>query len=195
MKELLKKVFEMYIGGFRKFRDFKGRSGKFEFWSFALMNTLVTHILGYVGKFGIVLLLVEIVYALAVLVPLAAMFARRVHDTGHSAWWVAITGVGVVYPLVQQFVPLPVLLLGMLNLVCFVALIYVLVLTACPSAGKNEYGAKPEETSSEIKLSNFFVVIFFGLVVWHIGSIMYAGTVSQNTDKTVSAALPHHVHE
>ncbi|MBR6356209.1 MAG: DUF805 domain-containing protein [Alphaproteobacteria bacterium] len=193
--EMLEKIIAMYVGGFRKFLDFKGRSGKFEFWSFTLMNTLVTHIIGYVGKFGIVLLLLAIVYGFAVLVPLAAMFTRRVHDTGHSAWWAAAAGAGVIYPLVQPFVPLPLLISGILNLLCFVALIYVLVLTACPSDEKNEYGAKPEETVLEKRVSNIFVVIFFGLVVWHIYAIMRAGVVLPEIDTSVSAQLPHHTVE
>lgn len=190
--EMLKKIIDLYIGGFRKFKDFKGCSGKFEFWSFALMNTLVTHILGYVSTFNIVLLLLAIVYDFAVLVPLAAMFARRVHDTGHSAWWVAAAGVGVIYPLVQSFVPLPMIISGILNLACFAALIYVLVLTVCPSAENCKYGEWPKEYEIETKIANVFAIIFFGLVVWHIYAIVHAGTKLTNFDAPISAQLPHH---
>lgn len=193
--EILQKVLEMYIGGFRKFWDFKGRSGKFEFWSFALTNTLVTHIVGYAGKFGVALLILAIAYGFAVLVPLAAMFARRVHDTGHSAWWATAAGFGMIYPLVQSFVPLSLIISGLLSLVCFVVLVYVLVLTACPSDEKNEYGAKPEETASEKIVSNIFVVLFFGLMAWHIYAITHAGPVLPNIDTAMNVQLPHHSKE
>ena len=195
MTEILKKVIAMYIGGFRKFRDFKGRSGKFEFWSFALINTLVTHILSYAGKFSIVLLLLAIVYGFAVLVPLGAMFARRVHDTDHSAWWVAGAGCGVVFPLVQQSVPLPLIFSGILNLVCFVALVYVLILTVCPSAENCKYGAWPKEYEEETKIANVFVVIFFALVVWQIVTIVRTGAMLPDADTPTDAQLPHHMHE
>lgn len=190
--EILQKVFEMYIGGFRKFWDFKSRSGKFEFWSFVLMNTLVTHIAGYAATLSVLFLLLAIVYGFAVLVPLAALFARRVHDTGHSAWWAAAAGAGVIYPLVQPFVPLPLIISGILNLMCFASLIYVLVLTTLPSDEKNEYGAKPEENVSEKRVSNIFVVLFFGLVVWHIYAIMRAGAVLPDINTAMNTQLPHH---
>lgn len=190
--EILQKVFEMYVGGFRKFADFKSRSGKFEFWSFALLNTVVSHIFGFVGKLNLVLTLLAVVYGFAVLVPLAAMFVRRVRDTGHSPYWVAGAFSGAIYPLVQQFLPFPFLVTGVLNLMCFLALIYVLILTVCPSSEKNKYGQPPAENKQEIIVANIFVTIFFALMVWQTATVVRTGTVLTDTDKPANLQVLHH---
>lgn len=78
---------EYYISVLRDhYADFAGRARRREFWMFALINFVISLVL------GIVLGLVHMgplsnIYSLAVLVPSLALGARRLHDTDRSGWW------------------------------------------------------------------------------------------------------------
>ena len=63
---------------------FEGRAGRKEFWMFFLANAIINMILGFFpGKVGMIL---QLVYALAVLLPFLGVGARRMHDLGKSGW-------------------------------------------------------------------------------------------------------------
>jgi DNA-binding CsgD family transcriptional regulator len=64
-----------------KYADFNGRAARAEFWWFALFVTLVTLALGYLSQE------LASVFSVAVLLPLLAAGARRLHDIGKSGWW------------------------------------------------------------------------------------------------------------
>ena len=61
---------------FKKFAVFRGRAQRTEFWWFFLFCLLTIPILGAV-----------LIYPLALFLPYLAVSARRLHDTGRSAWW------------------------------------------------------------------------------------------------------------
>lgn len=68
------------------YADFNGRAKRTEFWMFVLVNWLVSLVVGIIGwALGISWL--GSLYGLAVLVPMLAVGARRLHDTGRSGWW------------------------------------------------------------------------------------------------------------
>lgn len=68
------------------YADFNGRAKRTEFWMFVLVNWLVSLAVGIIGwALGISWL--GSLYGLAVLVPMLAVGARRLHDTGRSGWW------------------------------------------------------------------------------------------------------------
>ena len=64
-----------------KYAEFNGRASRSEFWWFALFVTLVASALMYLSES-----LVN-VFAIAILLPLLAAGARRLHDSGKSGWW------------------------------------------------------------------------------------------------------------
>ncbi|MFC6237903.1 DUF805 domain-containing protein [Longivirga aurantiaca] len=87
--------------GLRRFADFEGRASRPDYWWFFLAFALVT---------GAAASLSEAVgAALAVLLalPLAAVGARRLHDTGRSGWWqlFALAPFGFVVPLTLLVLP------------------------------------------------------------------------------------------
>ena len=119
----------------KRYRDFRGRSRRSEYW-FIQLFLVVTNIAvaiidlalmgwdadrfianGGGGIVGLVWILVTIVPALAVLV-------RRLHDTGKSGWWA---------------------LVGFLPLVGAVVLLVFTVTDSSP--GENKFGLSPKESS------------------------------------------------
>lgn len=64
-----------------KYADFNGQATRPEFWWFALFVTLVAGAFGYIHEAA------ASIFMIAVLLPFLAVGARRLHDTGRSAWW------------------------------------------------------------------------------------------------------------
>lgn len=64
-----------------KYAQFNGRASRSEFWWFALFVTLVAAALAYLGETW------SNIFLIAMLLPLLAAGARRLHDVGKSAWW------------------------------------------------------------------------------------------------------------
>ena len=85
-----------YVRVLKKYAEFNGRARRTEYWTFFLVNFVVTAVLGFleglVGGPGILALL----YGLAVLVPTLAVGLRRLHDTDRSGWWTLIAFVPVI---------------------------------------------------------------------------------------------------
>ncbi|PTT79259.1 DUF805 domain-containing protein [Pelomonas sp. HMWF004] len=75
---------------FSKYADFSGRASRPEYWWFFLFLMLV-----YIAAS----LISDVAYwvtALVTLLPSLAAGARRLHDTGRSAWWLLIGLVPVI---------------------------------------------------------------------------------------------------
>lgn len=97
---------------FSKYADFTGRAKRPELWWFALFTFAVSVVLQMiVGD------LISGLFSLAVLLPMLAVGARRLHDIGRSGWW---------------------LLIGLVPLVGAIVLIYFYIQPSAPEA--NEYG-------------------------------------------------------
>jgi uncharacterized membrane protein YhaH (DUF805 family) len=83
-----------------KYATFSGRARRSEYWWFVLFNIIVSVLALAVdsalgtepGRTG----LVGSIVALALLLPGLAVTARRLHDTGRTAWWMLIALVPVV---------------------------------------------------------------------------------------------------
>ncbi len=94
---------------FNKYTDFSGRARRSEFWYWQLFNTIIAFVLyipmligiateneAIILPFGILLLL----YILATIIPTLAVIARRLHDTGRSAWNYFIGMIPLVGPII-----------------------------------------------------------------------------------------------
>jgi uncharacterized membrane protein YhaH (DUF805 family) len=118
-----------YIAALKKYAVFDGRARRAEYWYFVLFNLIAQTILSIldtlIGKAASMDIGVLVgLYSLAVFVPSLALSVRRLHDTGHSAWWLLI------------------------GLVPFVGAIVLLVFVLQDSQpGTNQFGPSPKEVS------------------------------------------------
>jgi uncharacterized membrane protein YhaH (DUF805 family) len=81
---------------FEKYAQFDGRSGRAEYWWFALGNIIIGVVLSLLARASIIFVLLYFAYALATLVPGIAAGIRRLHDTNRSGWWLLISFVPCV---------------------------------------------------------------------------------------------------
>lgn len=98
----------------KKYAVFEGRARREEFWTYTLVNLIVSFVLHFIAGF------LGLIYSLAVLVPSLAVGARRLHDTGRSGWWQ---------------------LVGLIPLIGIIVLIVFWVQDSQPAA--NEHGPNP----------------------------------------------------
>jgi len=103
-----------------KYANFEGRARRSEYWYFALVNIIISVILGVIDSvIGISVL--GGIYSLAVLVPSIAVGVRRMHDIGKSGWYLLVA------------------------LIPIAGIIWLLVLLCKEGdTGPNEYGADPK---------------------------------------------------
>lgn len=101
----------------RKYADFSGRASLAEFWWFALFVfalRVVGHVVFRHGAMGMI--------TLALILPMIAATARRLHDTGRSGW---------------------LQLLWIIPVIGWAILIYLAAQPGEPQA--NHYGAQPDD--------------------------------------------------
>lgn len=92
---------------FSKYADFSGRATRSEYWYFYLFNFLVGMVY-YIALFAMLgsgsrdssaagyLSVMIIIYALVMTIPSLAVTVRRLHDTGHSGWWIFLNLIPVI---------------------------------------------------------------------------------------------------
>lgn len=81
--------------------NFEGRSSRSEFWWFTLFTYILSFVLGLVSGLLFSEGFADIVsgaVGLALLLPSVGLSVRRLHDIGHSGWWllIALTGIGAL---------------------------------------------------------------------------------------------------
>lgn len=116
---------QWYLKVLSQYADFNGRARRTEYWMFTLISVIISVVLAILdsvldtspGGFG----LLQGLYGLAVLLPSLAVGARRLHDTGRSAWW---------------------LLIGLIPLIGAIVLIVYFVFEG--DRGPNAYGSDPK---------------------------------------------------
>ncbi|MGO9317150.1 MAG: DUF805 domain-containing protein [Terracidiphilus sp.] len=97
---------DWYLMVLKKYAEFSGRSRRKELWMFTLFNMLIFIVLEILGIIlrenmaGKIILGLLAVYALATVIPGLAVCIRRLHDTGRSGWWLFISLVPFVGPII-----------------------------------------------------------------------------------------------
>ncbi|MFS1475077.1 DUF805 domain-containing protein [Vibrio lentus] len=96
---------QWYFVVLKNYAVFNGRSRRKEYWMFFLFNIIIGLLLGFILGFIDAFLFgynaysstVTTLYSIFILIPSIAVAVRRVHDTGHSGWWVLVPIVGLVF--------------------------------------------------------------------------------------------------
>ena len=126
-----KKVF------FKNYFNFSGRARRMEYWSYALVNFIITlpfYVLHFIdiaksdfqnpfSPYYFIIMLIS----LATLLPSLGVFVRRMHDTNRSGWWFLIA-----------FVPL----IG--------AIVILVFLFTEGTKGVNNYGNDPKSADNNL---------------------------------------------
>ena len=101
-----------YLQMFTNFLDFRGRSGIKEYWIAVIFNMLVTIIVEMlalpfifdVNVFLNVSSSLASLYAVITFIPGLSLIVRRLHDTGHSGWFLLISIIPILGTIVLIYV-------------------------------------------------------------------------------------------
>lgn len=125
------------LDAYKRYADFQGRSGRREYWMFALFIFLVAMGFALVGAImtgiggrmlGGLVYLIYAVFLLGSFVPSLAVGFRRLHDTNRSAWWILI------------------------GLIPFLGSIVLLVFYCLPGTpGSNRFGPEPGKVDETLQ--------------------------------------------
>lgn len=97
---------DWYLTVLKKYAVFQGRARRKEYWYFILFNMIIVLGLAMLdflifqtapGKSPGVL---TTIYYLAVLIPIIAVQVRRLHDIGRSGWWLLLSFIPIIGPIV-----------------------------------------------------------------------------------------------
>ncbi len=130
---------------FQKYIVFSGRASRSEYWWFFLFTLIVRLITTWIP-------VLNVIVALALLLPSLAVTVRRLHDTNRTGWWVLLPiGLavgGAVAGAVLTFAGLGALGIALVALGSIVGFVVLLVFLVQPSdPGPNQYGANPLQQS------------------------------------------------
>lgn len=110
---------DYFLDAYNKYAEFSGRASRKQYWMFVLVYVCISVVLSIVDAI-LNMSLLTTVFALGSLIPVIALNARRLHDSGKSGWWqlvALIPGIGTI----------------------------IMAILAClDSDGDNEYGISPK---------------------------------------------------
>lgn len=81
--------------GFAQYATFIGRSSRSAYWWWYLFS-LIVFAVAFAIDLGLGTRIVSGLATLALLLPNLAILVRRLHDTGHSGWWILISLVPLI---------------------------------------------------------------------------------------------------
>lgn len=128
------------------FFNFSGRARRKEYWGFSVFPLLISLVLGvlfamsFAGRnsyegpsgFGIVLIVLLVIFILAVIIPGIAVQVRRMHDIGQSGWLVLVLFVISAIPYIGLIGSIGYIVLGCID----------------SQPGENKYGPPPKRVGA-----------------------------------------------
>ncbi|MBP5353055.1 MAG: DUF805 domain-containing protein [Alphaproteobacteria bacterium] len=100
----MKTVFSCWNEAVKRFIDIKGRTTKYEFWSFLIVSFLIFVLLTLIAWLFDTYKIVYEIYGLYLIAPLTAVAVRRLHDIGYSyKMIVPLTALGALVLLNLEF--------------------------------------------------------------------------------------------
>jgi uncharacterized membrane protein YhaH (DUF805 family) len=81
---------------FERYALFEGRSGRAEFWWYALAHIIVSIVLSLLGQAWAGFYVLGFVWWLGLIIPSIAVGIRRLHDAGNSGWFLLIWLIPVI---------------------------------------------------------------------------------------------------
>lgn len=153
-------LWDHYLTALMSWGDFKGRSTRCECWGYALFYTLifVSWAVLFRAIGGIYQDVLIAFYHLLFLIPTAALFFRRLHDTGKSGWFASPIGLFAALLVILQggfYDPYHAgaIVLYILFILSAIAGIYCLVVAGFyrSEPGDNAYGSGPYPVRPTVK--------------------------------------------
>ncbi len=78
-----------YIDALKNYGVFSGRSRRKAYWMFTLFDVIFAVVFSVIDQIiGNDVEILNTFYTLATIIPTFAVSVRRMHDTGHSGWWI-----------------------------------------------------------------------------------------------------------
>jgi uncharacterized membrane protein YhaH (DUF805 family) len=108
IEKAMEKYFAEYVQMWKRWNDFSGKSNLREFWMAVLINFIVGAVLGLLGQLAGFFSWLGYAYSLAILVPMIALYIRRMHDVGKSGGYlfmILIPIVGWILVIIQLVKP------------------------------------------------------------------------------------------
>lgn len=149
------KIWYNFLDAFVKVKDIKGRSNKFEFWSFVTVSNIIIIALGFLSISVAPLKYIFLVYLNISVVLAVSAIVRRIHDAGRSGWWVVVMFAGLLTKI--PGIPAPVV--AICGLIGIFSVLYIMVLLFCPSDKDNKYGPKPDCSKEEALFGNLLMIL------------------------------------
>ncbi|WP_298208594.1 DUF805 domain-containing protein [Ferrimicrobium sp.] len=81
---------EAYLLYLLRWNDFRGRSSRQEFWKVVAITIVVVFALSRISYALGLGVWIALAYDLLNIVPVCSLQTRRLHDSGHSGWWIAV---------------------------------------------------------------------------------------------------------
>ncbi len=78
----------------KQYADFEGRTGREAFWMYVLIYWIVLIVASVVNE------TVSIILSFALFIPNLAITARRLHDVGKSGWWMLVSLIPLIGPVI-----------------------------------------------------------------------------------------------
>ncbi len=168
-----KNIIYYYLAVLKKYATFKGRARRKEYWSFFLVNFLISLLLVAVSFFIRDKGIIGMIYSLLMLIPGIAVAARRLHDINRSGWWLFIGLIPVVG-----------------------TIIVLIFMFRDGDASANQYGSNPKIISEQEKISgdigpeknnkSKILIIIIASVIIIAGILGYFLLIKPSEPKTVN---------
>ena len=168
-----KTILGAFAEAFKKYFQFSGRSSRYDYWSFMLVNTVIVTGFEVLELLSPLFLTPRIIYGLVVFIPAFAILSRRLHDIGKSFWLIFIIFMLMLLGSILLRIGSSILsIIG--GLVVVAPIIYFLYLL-CKKGDKDEnnYGIMNEAEKYNI-ISKRLIFVYFAIILtaFIIGIIM-----------------------